>query len=346
MRKLAASLCFSLATLPAVAAPDYTMTVVADLGSYNVQGMNNSGIGIGYDYGINAPLMFSRDGITAMPIALPGQHTPRAINDANTFVGTTTFDSWHYRAFVMRDGVYRDIGGSQDLLSTARDINNAETVLVNYVRTDRKGDVNGSYIVNADGSTVDLGMLGSNGDTYGIAINDQGQVAGVTRDTDERFVPFLWKNGTMTTLGGLVRGEFSNNISGISELGHVLGTETDWFGSRAWVIKDGGIEHYDYLSRIFHIDSAGRIYGRDHNFNAVIVEGDTITRIADLVDGAPGLTFGVDAINEHGEILTARCINGDCDSLVMLTPVPEPSTYAMLLLGGLALYGHARRRRD
>ncbi|QCP14650.1 PEP-CTERM sorting domain-containing protein [Pseudoduganella umbonata] len=147
----------------------------------------------------------------------------------------------------------------------------------------------------------------------------------------------------MTSFGGL--GSTFGGVNGISELGHVFGTSADLFSSHAWVIRDGSAESYSDLARILYIDTAGRIYGLDQQWQAAIVEGGTITRVGDLIDGASGWTFWMDAANERGDILTSACYAGNCDYTVMLTAVPEPSTYAMLLLGGLALYGHARRRR-
>ncbi|MBB3221052.1 HAF repeat-containing PEP-CTERM protein [Pseudoduganella umbonata] len=343
MRKLALSLYFALVAAPALALPGYTLTIVDNAQGNRVTGLNDSGIGVGFTTW--EAIRFSRDGVAAVPF--PGavwNSEAFAINNAGTIVGAVVERRGESsRAFVIQDGVYRDLGGLKGSYSTAWGVNNAGTVLVNYDTISRSA---GSYIWNANSGLVDLGALSTNGGMFANAINDRGQVVGTARGVDDDLHAFIWENGKMVDLTQLViYGEFGFSVSGISEQGDVFGTANQRFTSHAWVIRDGSSDYYPDLTRITFIDSAGRIYGIDQQQQAVIVDGATTIRVSDLIEGAPDWILGMDAVNDNGDILTYACYDGNCNYTALLTPVPEPATYAMLLLGGFALYCRQRRRR-
>lgn len=343
MRKLAISLYLALAAAPALAAPDYALTVLGR-GYHTVFALNDAGVGVG-NSADGVAQTFSIGGIT--PLGLPPSATHSqalGINDAGTIVGSAGSggNAFSTSAFVLRNGTYGELP-FQGPPSVARDVNNGGTVLVNYLSTTFSP---GSYVWSESGGVVDLGKFTANGATDAIAINDRGQVVGASVAADGAFHAFLWENGTMTDLTTFgVRGEYGTSGLGISEQGDVFGTRNDSAGNTAWVIRDGAITWHADLSKISYIDANGRIFGLDQQNDAVIVDGATTTRIGDLIEGGGDWTFQVDAVNGNGDILTSACLAGECGYTVMLTAVPEPATYAMLLLGGLATGLYARRRR-
>jgi probable HAF family extracellular repeat protein len=80
-----------------------------------------------------------------------------------------------------------------------------------------------SYCANAEQySLTDLGTLGG-GVSVGEAINNNGQVTGITKTADGTATAFLYSGGKMTDLGIVAGGTFSEG-SAINAAGVVAGT--------------------------------------------------------------------------------------------------------------------------
>lgn len=342
MRKILMAAVLAAATLPSLAATGYTFNVLGDWGS--VHDINNVGVGVGNggtccDY---IAQTYSSTGIS--PVPMPSTIVSSeawSINDHGTIVGTAGTSTWEQRAFVYANGTYRDLSGLAGDGSIAFAVNNAGSVLVTY----SKGDTfdHGSYVWTEAGGMVDMGTLG--GDyTFATALNERGQVAGVSTTADGTLHAFRWTDGEMERLATF-NPEFGFGISGISEDGHVFGRYNEMFSSHAFLIRaDGTYESHADLAEISYVDATGRIYGVDQNWQGVIVEDGVKTSIAALVDGGEGWRFDVDAVNEAGQIL-ATGYHGGNSHIVLLSPVPEPATYGMLVAGTAVLCWAGRRRR-
>ena len=346
MRRLFVTATLLAISLPALAASAYKITIVGEWDHINA--MNNLGIGVGSTDGccVYTAQTYSAAGTARLP--LPASlYSSQAwgINDHGTVVGEATAAARaEQQAFVYANGVYRDLGGLTSAVSShARDVNNAGTVLVQYIAPDSSW---GSYVWSEAGGVRDIGNLNSANDyTWGQAINDRGQVAGQSRGLDGYIHAFRWTDGTMQDLGALPSGkEVGSGINGISEQGEVFGSY--YFGSdtTSFVIRDSGTEYFPSLGKIVYIDKQGRIYGKDETGHPVYVENGVVTYIADMIIGGYEWSIGMNAVNESGQILGIACRASDCNYSVLLSPVPEPATYGMLLLGSAMLYGFGRRR--
>jgi probable HAF family extracellular repeat protein len=194
-----------------------------------------------------------------------------------------------------------------------------------------------------------LGTLGGNFSTA-HGINDAGRVVGVSgvsrTDTGQGHAFITGPNGVgMTDLGSL--GGDSSVAYGINDAGQVVGDSRTVSGKlHAFITGPDGIGMTDLgtlggsNSGAFGINDAGQVVGNADTDTGLFLpfitgpDGAGMTELASLVNPPPGFTdFSyTSAINNHGQLVA------------MGTAVPEPETYAMLLLG-LGLIGFLARGR-
>jgi probable HAF family extracellular repeat protein len=212
-------------------------------------------------------------------------------------------------------------------------------------------------VIWQNGVASDLGRLpGGNPDFPTVAnfINDAGQVAGYSFVATGRHA-FFWQNGVMTDLGDLPGGADFSSASGINSLGEVVGTSATVGGRHAVVWRNGAMIDLGGLAgstrtQAIANNDRGQIVGfsvvagSDH---AMLWQDGLILDLNDLVDPLDPLRAASDltdafAINNDGTIVGEATIDGATHAF-LLTPVPEPSTIALMSLGiGVLL---ARRRR-
>jgi probable HAF family extracellular repeat protein len=208
-------------------------------------------------------------------------------------------------------------GASSDISTTrqrseARAINNHGHV-VGWSQVDQMSSTEAT--VWKDGIATTLSSSGAWSDAYDI--NDAGQIVGGTaRSLRHSTRATLWAaNGTSTDLGTL--GGNASRAHAINEAGQIVG---------------GAV-------------------GADNRYRAALWEGGTVTDLNQYLDPslvAAGwvLTQATD-INDLGAITANATLGGvtDTSRAFLLTPVPEPGTYAMLLVGLTLLVGSAKRQR-
>lgn len=191
---------------------------------------------------------------------------------------------------------------------TAYDINNSGQI-AGWV---------GNQAVRWDGDAVTVLYPSDSGAAFAYAINDAGQVVGESYIQDIPNIPShatLWSDGEMIDLGTL--GNIPDHYSvalDINNVGQVVGVSDSLNSAigRATLWDQGQI--YDLNS---FLDSATRQAGWQ--------------------------LFSAVAINDKGQIIGVAS-NGSSFGSYLLTPVPEPETYA-LLMAGLGLIGLAARKR-
>ncbi len=166
----------------------------------------------------------------------------------------------------------------------------------------------------ADGRTLDLGTLGG-GDSEAVDVNNAGQVVGNANTADQSSHAFVYADGVMQDLGTL--GGRQSFATAINELGQIVGFSDVELGSderHAFFYSEGQmVDLTEWLER---------------SFNDVA-----------------GLHSGSIVMNDLGQIALDTLLLNGTRHVFVLTPIPEPSTYALMLAGLGALAWIARRQR-
>jgi probable HAF family extracellular repeat protein len=150
-----------------------------------------------------------QDGVKTRLGTLGGRETAAmAINDLGQVVGYGTTESGDEHAFIWQDGVMTDLGTLGGRESSALAINDRGQVVGSSWINDRDqvfedytlkwGDSHA--FIWQDGVMRDLGTLGGL-DSHAYAINDLGQVVGISTTESELTSAFIWQDGVMTDLG-------------------------------------------------------------------------------------------------------------------------------------------------
>jgi len=203
-------------------------------------------------------------------------------------------------------GIGNRFGGS---LSAATGINNSGQV----VGWASNGGASWAVLYNS-GSAIDLGTLSApyNFESVGSALNDLGQVVGSSHTAGDAIShAFLYESGSMHDLG-ILAGRTQSEASGINSNGVIVG--------KSWTVAG------DYRAVLW--DEYGI-----QDLNSLIPEN------------ADWILKDATGINDNGEICGFGQYGGQ-QRAFLLTPIPEPSTFALLGVGALGLLAYAWRRRE
>ncbi|MCV2352486.1 PEP-CTERM sorting domain-containing protein [Paucibacter sp. Y2R2-4] len=277
-------------------------------------GINAAGTVVGSGYTTGA---LSYHGIQ-WPAASPGSPTDLgsgnsfsmavAVNASGTVAGQST-----NQAVRWVNGVMSSLPGLGGSVSGAWALNDAGQIVGD---SGLSGDVTSHATLWTNGAVTDLGTL--SGGTYSSAwgINAQGHVIGYAdKDNNQNFTTgVLWKNGQMIDLGTL--GGDASEARGINK--------NDWVVGGAW-LSNNAVEHATLWSGSSWLDLNGAVLGGLGSF--AYLELAT-------------------AVNDAGQIVGyGKTLSGDTRAFLLTpVPVPEPSSYALMLLGLGLLAGAARRR--
>ncbi|GAB3428857.1 PEP-CTERM sorting domain-containing protein [Massilia solisilvae] len=243
----------------------------------------------------------------------------RGLNDSGVAIGVQfpqIGEGW--RGFVYNNGSITEMGTFGGDWSWLNDVNNAGVAVGTASLPGPAFRNPERAVVYRNGAMQNLGTLGTGDFSEAWAINDAGQIVGwSTTSPDESATiphPFLYQNGVMSDLGSL--GGYWGHAWDINSAGVIVGDSdiltTEGFGSHAFIYLDGKM-----------------------------VDLNT------LVDRSSGWEMvSANDVNDAQQILGTACRLGTCVKvrLDLISPIPEPSTWAMLL-AGLALAGLARRVR-
>jgi probable HAF family extracellular repeat protein len=159
-----------------------------------------------------------------------------------------------------------------------------------------------------------LGTLsGKEGSSVALAINDRGDVVGYSYTADLSVHATLWSNGATIDLGTLPGGTISE-ATGINNRGDIVGWST--YGGT-------GYSHAFLWTNGIMID-LGTLGGTTSQANGINNRGDIV-----------GWSYTTGNVNYEATVWTA------------VTGVPEPSTWATILLGfaGLGFAFRKSRRK-
>jgi probable HAF family extracellular repeat protein len=211
----------------------------------------------------------------------------------------------------------------------------------------------------ASGHSTILPTLGGAG---GVAndINNAGNIVGSSgtplSTVDNGFYgthAFFYSNGQITDLGVLNGGPSSNALSinssnqivGYSNYGNAISQHAFLYANG--VMQDLGTMGLDY-SAAYDINDLGQVVGYVGTGNGVgygfLYSGGVMYAIEDYLDSASS-NWQIESlvtINNGDWIAGEGRFNGGPLHTVLLTPVPEPSTIALLTLG---VFGLLARRR-
>ncbi|BCT67923.1 PEP-CTERM sorting domain-containing protein [Nitrosospira sp. NRS527] len=255
-----------------------------------------------------------------------GGNSAYDINNIGQVVGSSYTTSGDIHAFITGpSGVgLTDLGTVGGSLSVATAVNASGQVAGRSYRSDDDGTTTGPHAFFADpngAGMIDLFAQKDESSSYATAINDAGQVAGffVTSTSGSNYNAHVFITGA--------------NGVGITDLGTLYGTDdSQAYGINAsgWVVGTSIIRpseptgSYQMRAFIAGVDGAGMM---------------DLNSFVNLANN--NLTFSeARAINDLGQIV-ARASDGHT---YLLSPIPEPESYA-LMLAGLGLVGCIVRRK-
>lgn len=155
------------------------------------------------------------------------------------------------------------------------------------------------------GVMKDIGTLGGRW-SYGNAINDAGDIVGVAETVSGNIRGFLYRHGQMLDLGAF--GPGSSQALDINNLGDVIGLALGG-PSGPFIWRDGVM----------------------YDLNQYLIPGSGL-RIEE-----------VSSVNDRGQMLASGCASDGCATL-LLAPIPEPASFAMLIAGLAILIAPVRAR--
>jgi probable HAF family extracellular repeat protein len=228
--------------------------------------------------------------------------------------------------------------------------------------------------VPADLGTV-AGMPSSTGRAW--AINQNGVAAGLSTNAAGTSQATLWNGGTITNLTSLGDGTRFSQAMGLNDVNVVVGSSStgqtvgDLTGNgsttsitRAFVWQGGVISELspanlytpvnngpttNYHSVALDINNAGLVVGNSQRISgsaavATLWENGMAVDLNTLIPADGGWTLlSAEGINAGGDIVGFGTLGGATHAY-LLTPVPEPSTWLLLLTGMALLYRRVSRR--
>lgn len=334
-----------------------------DLGDYTRGGTLNNFLGEGGLYELNnagtvvggyrfAPEQnihaYAQNGVIKTDLGVsPYGSVAGSINQSGTIVGGyQTTANGNSRPFSYSNGVMTDLtstfGGDGGV---AWDINNTGTV-VGYNFT--LGTPGPRAVSVTNGVATQIGSLSGTDWSWAIAVNNSNAVVGTIRSDSGATYGFRYENGVTKTL---TSGNIGSQAIDINDAGVIVGGLYSGSVAHAFIYSDGNLQELGSLfgssggSVAYNINNAGVVVGTSFGQNPALIESrafvytdGTMLDLNSLVAGVDGTLVAAQGVNDLGQIIAISA-----NRAYLLTPIPEPSTYAALL--GVAVLGVALVRR-
>jgi probable HAF family extracellular repeat protein len=261
-------------------------------------------------------------------------------------------------AFLASGGAMNDLGTLGGKNSKASAINDTG-VVVGY--SDLLGSGTHGFVYTQAGGIMDLGTLGGN---FSMAtdVNAKGDIVGFADTAANGTHSFHYSNGVMTDLDvqlGLGRTSDGFLIK-TTTLAHVrFGNSGAIIGDIQTTLSDSDGMVYDYWTQaaiynngqltklpapyIGDVNAAG-VMLTNSDFSGWLTVGGLATDLNQVSGRSDIYLQGGWAMNGSGQLLVYGTDSNHNRITGLLTPVPEPETWAMLL-AGLAVLGRAKRRQ-
>jgi probable HAF family extracellular repeat protein len=312
-----------LATVPLALAPaahaEYNLIFVPDPSGtdfINLLGINNSLTVAGFDDStFNQGVTVKLPSLTfSSPIFFPPSGTlatmVTGINDSGDLSGIYVTSTGVNHGFTWIGGVFTTVDNpASTVFNQALDINNSDETVGYYTLepSGAPGDV--SYSQKGGVFTAVAG-LPSNVNNQAVGLNNSGEIVGFYQPTSAPSESFgyLDDGGTITTIDPF--GSTFVSANGINDEGDIVGTYQNGSGATLGFVwtPGGGYRSFD-------------------------IAGSTLTDI--------------NSINNKGDIVGFYTDAAGATIGFVGSPIPEPSTWAMMLAGfaGLGFLGYRRRSR-
>lgn len=366
-RSLLSALVLGIFAAPALAAPSYTVTTL-NTGQYDQWRLiDNAGTLYGSS---NWRAAFHAGGSTTVVRVSTSPFPTGAITAISNAGHMASYEYWTTIGDVVYADGYLTLNGATTLLPAfghggggvdtfTHGVNNAGTV-VGSSRTNLRlpgGDPHYPRFAShayaySDNTMKDLGTLGGT-QSSAFGINAAGTIVGGADNAASAKRAFIYENGRMTDLGAFAGG--TSLATGINDAGLIIGQSAHRAGSdvqSAFLYANGVMSDLGWspqrASSAVDINEAGQIigYGTDANGleRGFIFQNGQLLQLDTAVDPLDNWIIKTTySINDNGLILADACKLDVCGT-VLLSPVPEPETYAMML-AGLGLLGFCARRR-
>jgi probable HAF family extracellular repeat protein len=337
---------------------------LTDLGALTINGgsaavdINNHGQIAGYSWtsAQQTSATIWNNGQISLLSASPASSSAMAINDAGIVVGYNLANGQN--AMVWANGQESKLAGDT---SIALDINDHGVIA--------GATYNDGPVTWTNGNISYLPSITSPYFSFARGINNVGQVVGSFEEVTPDFQIFskaaLWENGNVVDLG-TAAGFNSSYAEKINDAGYIVGQSNSWGAGHATLWREGNIIDLSSLnggaetSFAKDINSLGQIVGYSQidpfgpeNSARAVIWYDDLTPIAldTLIDPLDPLfgqitLYTAMGINDLGQIVGYGLINGKERAFLLspLATVPEPETYALMMLG-FGLISIAIRRR-
>ncbi len=276
-----------------------------------------------------------------------------AINESGTVAGNFRAADGSENVFLYKDGGISDLGKLPGgVWAEAADINNNGQIVGTCCASDHYEHA----FLFSNGSMQDLGLFGGI-DSEANGINDNGQITGYIA-TGSKNIGYVYDQGALTTF--TLTGYQSTSGDYINSHGQVAGSAMHDLGSvptHAFFYSGGRIQDIGTLNGNYSvargINEDGVVVGYSTytsnptwgEWHAYIYQHGMMQDLNSLIAPFGGALQTATGINDIGQIVgVAQLPSGDSFAY-LLTPIPEPSTVALLGIGAIGLLAYAWRCR-
>jgi probable HAF family extracellular repeat protein len=275
-------------------------------------------------------------------LGVPATHNAAAgvaINNSDQIAVSTTkgpVGSFEGHAFRWTGGAYQDLGTLGGSFSTAYGIDELGRI-AGYAYTPFPSAIH-AFRSTTGTSLNDIDGLGGNY-SLGYAMNASGEVVGQAYTAGGEYHTFYWPgSGAMQDFG--LFGGTQSQADDISDNGIILGVGAAAFIWQAGVTTTISSPAFPG-TRGNAVNNAGQVVGsyvNDQGFSRPLVwdaahGSKDLNALLDPATGAGWLLLAANDINNAGKIVGQGFHDGQLRAF-LLAPVPEPSTMALLGIGG------------